>query len=106
MARTPGFQSGYRSSILLCATKVTNQKNKMTRQKNLCGKTRPLDNPYEIWRTLDQSWEWKVLKKWQIDDNKEGARWFCGVKSPYTYGSYELGDVFVHEIIAVARKVR
>ena len=67
--------------------------------KNLCGKTRPIDNPYEIWRAGD--WEWLVLKKWQNPKNEklnEYARWFCAVKSPFTYGAYEMGDVYVKEI--------
>jgi len=76
--------------------------------KNLCGKTRKLDNPYEVWQTPDGSWEWLVLKKYQNETNEaknEYARWFCGVKSPYTYGSHELGDTYVKEIKAYAIKV-
>lgn len=71
--------------------------------KNTQAKTRPIDNPYEIW--VAGNWEWLVLKKWQVDDEKPFARWFCGVKSPYTYGDYELGDVYVSEIKEVATKV-
>ena len=75
--------------------------------KNECGKTRPQDNPYEIWTSLDGTWEWKVLKKYQAPDKEaynEYARWFCAVKSPFTYGSYELGDVYVREIKGFAIK--
>ena len=36
-------------------------------QKNLCLKERKVEEPYEIWRTPDGSWEWRVLKKWQVD---------------------------------------
>lgn len=72
---------------------------------NECAKTRPLDDPYEIWVSFDGSWEWRVLKKWQIDDDKPYGRWFCGVKSPYTHGEHELGDVYVQEIKQSARKV-
>jgi hypothetical protein len=50
--------------------------------KNLCGKIRPVDKPYEIWTVGE--WEWRVLKKWQADDNKPYGRYFCAVKSPYT----------------------
>ena len=69
--------------------------------KNLCGKTRDVNNPYEVW--TNGSWFWRVLKNWQGDDNKLNARWFCAVKSPMTYGSYDMGDVYVSEIKANAR---
>jgi hypothetical protein len=74
--------------------------------KNTQGKTRKLDNPYEIWKS--GNWEWRVLKKYQNPENEaknQYARWFCGVKSPYTYGEYELGDVYVREIQHNAVKV-
>ena len=72
--------------------------------KNKCGKTRKIDNPYEIWGGKvnlggeNFNFEWRVLKKWQVDDNKPFARWFCAVKSEATYGSYDYGDVYVSEI--------
>ena len=66
--------------------------------KNQCLKMRKVEEPYEVWKTLDGSWEWRVLKKWQLDDNKQFARWFCAVKSPYTFGSWDYGDVYVSEI--------
>jgi len=75
--------------------------------KNECGKTRKIDNPYEIWVSFDGTWEWKVLKKYQgqdMEDKNPYARWFCGVKSPFTYGDYELGDVYVSEIKRYAKK--
>lgn len=76
---------------------------KSLRAKNLCAKTRKQDNPYEIWVRAD--WEWRVLKKWQIDDNKVAARWFVAVKSPHTYGSFELGDEYVANIKKYATKL-
>jgi len=72
--------------------------------KNECLKTRPLANPYEIWIN-PQGWEWRVLKKWQVDDEKPFARWYCAVKSPFTYGQYEYGDVYVSEIKQYATKL-
>lgn len=63
--------------------------------KNLCAKTRPVENPYEIWVAGD--WEWHVLKKWQVNDDKPYARWFCLVKSPFVPGG-EMGDVYVADI--------
>jgi hypothetical protein len=73
--------------------------------KNLCLKERKVENPYEIWVSFDGSWEWRVLKKWQVDDNKQYARWFCAVKSPFTYGSYEYGDTYVSDIKSNAKKI-
>ena len=72
--------------------------------KNLYLKTRPIDNPYEIWKGKVSiegeilNFEWRVLKKWQVDDNKPYARWFVGAKSEATYGSWEYGDTYVSEI--------
>lgn len=63
--------------------------------KNPCAKTRTKDNPYEVW---------KVLKKWQIDDYKPFARWFCFVTSPFCPEG-EYGDVYVKDILMQAQKV-
>lgn len=71
--------------------------------KNLQAKTVPLEKPYEIWQAGD--WEWRVLKKWQADDDKQYARWYCAVKSPFTYGEYEYGDTYVTDIKNNARRV-
>ena len=77
--------------------------------KNLCGKTRLIDNPYEVWESADGTWTWKVLKKYQ-KPSKEAenphARWFCAVSSPCTYGSFEMGDVYVKDIIDYAEQVK
>ena len=73
--------------------------------QNQCLKERKTEDPYEIWQTSDGSWEWRVLKKWQKDDDKPFARWFCAVKSPFTYGSFEIGDVYVKEIKENAVKI-
>lgn len=67
--------------------------------KNLCGKTRKADKPYEIWS--NGTWTWYVLKKWQADDSKPFARYFCLVKSPFVPDG-EYGDVYVSEIKANA----
>ena len=75
-----------------------------TRQKNNCAKTRPQDKPYEIWQSPDGAWTWHVLKKWQVDDNKPYARWFCSVTSPFCPDG-EMGDVYVHEIKQQATRI-
>ena len=76
--------------------------------KNLCGKLRKVNNPYEVYRNTTAGWEWRVLKKWQSPDNETGnpyARWLCAVKSPMTFGTYDLGDVYVSEVLANGVKV-
>ena len=69
------------------------------KNKNQFLKMRPVNNPYEIWgdSPVLPSWEWHVLKKWQIDDNKPYGRWFCLVKSPIVPDG-EYGDVYVKDI--------
>ena len=69
--------------------------------KNPCLKMRDKDHPYETW-VNDFGWTWRVLKKWQVNDDKPYARWFCYVESPH---ADEYGDVYVKDIKANARKV-
>ena len=71
--------------------------------KNLCGKTRKHHEPYEVWQS-HSGWTWNVLKKWQADDSKPYARWFCFVTSPVCPRG-EYGDVYVASIKAQARMV-
>jgi hypothetical protein len=70
--------------------------------KNPCGKMRPREKPYETWTSLDGTWKWHVLKKWQADDDKPYARWFCNVVTPIVPEG-EMGDVYVAEIKQHAR---
>ena len=76
--------------------------------KNPCGKSRKVENPYEVWRSPDGSWEWKVLKKYKSPEAEAKdpfARWFCAVSSPFTYPSYDLGDVYVRDVKRSAVRV-
>ena len=73
--------------------------------KNLCAKTRPKHDPYEIWQSQDGSWTWNVLKKWQGDDNKPYARWFCSVVTPIVPQG-EMGDCYVADIIGFAKRIK
>ena len=76
--------------------------------KNLCRKSRPVDDPYEVWKCHRavrlgdaHGFTWHVLKKYQNPDNEaknQYARWFVAAKSPLTYGSWEYGDTYVSEI--------
>jgi len=76
--------------------------------KNLCGKTRKADNPYEVWENARAGWQWLVLKKWQSPEKEkenEYARWFCLVKTPIV-PSGEMGDVYVKEIKENAVRIK
>ena len=69
--------------------------------KNECGKTRPVEDPYEIWENPHSGFVFRVLKKYQRPDKEAEnpyARWFVAAKSPYTYGSWEMGDAYASEI--------
>lgn len=80
--------------------------------KNTQLKTRPVDDPYEIWEGKaslggeNLNFTWHVLKKWQVDDDKQYARWYCAVKSEATYGSWEYGDVYVEEIKHFGKRIK
>lgn len=66
--------------------------------KNLWSKTRPVDNPYAIFKS--GGWTWKVLKAYQTPEKENTnpyARWFCSVSSPFC-PSGELGDVYVADV--------
>ena len=65
------------------------------------GKTRDVNQPYEVYVNRMAGWEWRVLKKYQAEEHEKTnpyARWMCAVKSPMTYGSYDLGDTYIDNI--------
>ena len=66
--------------------------------KNLMGKTRKVNQPYQVYMVGD--WEHRVLKRYQSTENErknQHARAMCAVKSPYTYGSYDMGDTYLSQ---------
>jgi len=76
--------------------------------KNLCNKVRKVDEPYEVWKSYDGTWEWRVLKKYQSEEKERDnpyARWFCAVRSPFTFDQFEYGDTYVSEIKNNAVKI-
>jgi len=80
----------------------------MGRAPNPCARTRSVDDPYEIWKSADGSWEWRVLKKYSSPKQEASnpyARWYVAVKSPNTFGSWEYGDSYAKDIKEVATKV-
>lgn len=68
-------------------------------------KTPYRENAYEIWVTPDYTWKWYVLKKYQLEDTKPNARWFCLVESPFVPEG-ELGDVYASEVMDNARRIK
>ena len=82
--------------------------------KNECGKTRKLENPYEVWKCkLDMcgdiiNIEYRVLKKYQSPENEAknpNAMWFVAAKSEATFGSWEYGDNYVRDITSCGSRV-
>lgn len=64
------------------------------------------EDAHEVWQTPDGSWTWYVLKKWQNDDDKPYARWFCDVTSPIVGEDGEMGDVYVADIKKYALRIK
>jgi len=82
--------------------------NNQLSTKNECSKTKPVNEPYEVWRNEASGWEWRVLKKYQSpakEATNPYSRWMCAVKSPMTYPRYDMGDVYVREELTNAVKV-
>lgn len=103
-----------REIISKCEPRIAEEKQIELSKINACGKTRPVNDPYETWigvplKALD--WEWRILKKYQspaAEAKNPYARWFCAVYSPITReqcsDGYELGDVYIKDITSVAVK--
>lgn len=75
--------------------------------KNLQGKTRPINDPYETYVSNDGQWIYKVLKKYQSPENEAAnpyARWFMATTSPFVVD--ELGDGYVRDVKSHAHKVQ
>lgn len=66
-------------------------------------KTRDIENPYEVWVAGD--FEFRVLKKYTKDESDPYARAFLATKSPFTFGTFELGDGYIRDYESVARLV-
>lgn len=76
--------------------------------KNMHAKTRDVDNPYITFKatTAFGPTEWRVLKRYQSPDKErtnEYARWLVACKSDFTFGSWDYGDCYVHDIPGAER---
>ena len=64
-------------------------------------KTTKLDDPHAV-LIDEQGWVYLVLKTYQ-KPAKEGksqfARWMVAVQSPFTHGSFEIGDTYIFDIL-------
>ena len=83
--------------------------------KNECGKTRKLEEPYEVWKCRMElgfdilNIEYRVLKKYQAPKNESEnphARWFTAARSEATFGSWEYGDTYVRDIVSSGRRAQ
>ena len=66
------------------------------------GKIRKVESPYAIYTNSSSGFEWRVLKTYQHPEKEADnlyARWFVAAKSPYTHGSWEMGDDYAREIL-------
>ena len=71
--------------------------------KNQFGKTRPHDSPYAIYKNEATNFEHRVLKTYQAKKNESKnpyARWYVASRSPFTYGSWEYGDIYINDVIS------
>jgi len=83
----------------------------MAREKNPCGKTRELEDPYEVWKGvipgIGIQVEYRVLKKYQSEKKESAnpyARWFVAAKSEATFGGWDYGDTYVRDIVPYCQK--
>lgn len=66
---------------------------------NPYGKSRKKEDPYATYKSGE--WEYRILK---LNQAPKGAKLnpyataFCAVKSPMTFGSYDLGDTYLNDI--------
>ena len=80
--------------------------------KNECGKTRKLEDPYEVWICRSEFGlmiEYRVLKKYKNPKNEAEdpfARWFTAARSEATFGSWEYGDTYVRDIVSTGRRTK
>tara|TARA_R110000787_G_scaffold97759_2_gene201468 strand:- start:300 stop:620 length:321 start_codon:yes stop_codon:yes gene_type:complete len=72
--------------------------------KNLLGKSRPTDKPYAIFKGNSPFGDTTVhvLKTYQKPEKElsnQYARWQVAVKTDMTYGSFDIGDSYINDVI-------
>jgi hypothetical protein len=68
------------------------------------------DNPdgYPELECSGYGWRWQIRKLYKTPANSVKdpyARAFCAVTSPHTYGSADLGDVYINDIPGLREKL-
>jgi len=63
-----------------------------------------MDNPYAIFKGVGPfgETEVRVLKAYQrpgLEGKNIYARWFVAVQSDFTYGSFDIGDSYINEVV-------
>jgi hypothetical protein len=76
-------------------------RNLETIVKNTWTKTRKPENPY--YTTTENAWTYKVLKVYSNPLKDHFARAFCLVITPFTGSRGELGDVYVKDVLGLAK---
>lgn len=63
-------------------------------------KERWKDSPHMRLESLDKTWKSRVVKTWQPgNEGKLYARWMMAIESPHTYGSEDLGDTYITDVL-------
>jgi hypothetical protein len=65
---------------------------------NPMGKTRKVEQPYLIVTDTRTGFVYHVLKANTANPGKPGGSWFCAVKSPYTFGGWDMGDTYICDV--------
>jgi len=60
------------------------------------GKTRPRENPWLIFK--GDGFEYRVLQAHNRKPDGATSSWYCAVKSPYTFGTYDMGDTYIQSV--------
>jgi hypothetical protein len=70
------------------------------------GKRRSVEEPYAVFIDDREDFEYRVLKTYQHATKEAGnayARWLVAVRSPFTRGSWEEGDMYIGDVGKTAK---
>lgn len=66
-------------------------------------KTVEMENPHATFTNPAAGWTWKVLKVYasaKSDKKNKYARWMLAVRSPHTFGGYDMGDTYIKDVLS------